>query len=137
MVAPFEEAAFNLNVDQVSDPVQTQFGWHIIKVLEKEQDRPIALATRQQLQSKVFPDWLTDRRNEADIESDIALPELETDTTQQDVFQAPPEAPVPPTATVPPVTTVPSDDTGTPGAETPGTEQTPDVSTTPDATSTP
>lgn len=31
MVAPFEEAAFALDVDQVSEPVQTQFGYHLIR----------------------------------------------------------------------------------------------------------
>ena len=31
MVAPFEEAAFALDVDQISGPVQTQFGYHLIK----------------------------------------------------------------------------------------------------------
>ncbi len=31
MVAPFEEAAFGLDVDQVSAPVQTQFGYHLIQ----------------------------------------------------------------------------------------------------------
>ncbi|GEP02821.1 hypothetical protein MOX02_08590 [Methylobacterium oxalidis] len=35
MVAPFAEAAFKLPVGQVSDPVKTQFGWHVIKVEEK------------------------------------------------------------------------------------------------------
>ena len=31
MVRPFEEAAFNLEVGDVSGPVQTQFGHHLIK----------------------------------------------------------------------------------------------------------
>ena len=35
MVAPFAEAAFKLAPGQVSDPVKTQFGWHVIKLDEK------------------------------------------------------------------------------------------------------
>ena len=31
MVKPFEEAAFNSDVDAVTDPVQTQFGYHLVK----------------------------------------------------------------------------------------------------------
>jgi len=39
MVAPFAEAAFALEPGQVSGPVQSQFGWHVIQV-EERRDRP-------------------------------------------------------------------------------------------------
>ena len=32
MVKPFSDAAFSMNVGDISEPVRTQFGWHIIKV---------------------------------------------------------------------------------------------------------
>ncbi len=36
MVQPFENAAFDTETGKVSDPVQTQFGWHLIKVIDKK-----------------------------------------------------------------------------------------------------
>ena len=38
-VYPFENAAFNTPVGKVSAPFHTQFGYHIIKVLDKRQDQ--------------------------------------------------------------------------------------------------
>ncbi len=35
MAKEFENAAFNLEVGQVSKPVKTQFGYHLIKVTDK------------------------------------------------------------------------------------------------------
>ncbi len=36
MVRAFENAAFSLEKGQVSQPVKTEFGWHLIKVTDKK-----------------------------------------------------------------------------------------------------
>lgn len=35
MVPEFEKAAFETPIGEMSDPVQTEFGWHVIKVIDK------------------------------------------------------------------------------------------------------
>lgn len=68
MVAEFEDAAFKLDVNQISDIVTTQFGYHIIQVTEKDPARPLddnTLATKKQ---QAFSDFLTKLREAAKIE---------------------------------------------------------------------
>lgn len=36
MVKPFEDAAFDAELNKVTAPVQTQFGWHLILVTDKD-----------------------------------------------------------------------------------------------------
>ncbi len=40
MVAPFEQVAFSLKAGELSKPVKSQFGWHLIKVEDRRQKPP-------------------------------------------------------------------------------------------------
>lgn len=54
MVPPFEEAVAKLETGQVSDPVETQFGWHVIKLNDTRlQQAPALDEVRQQIEGEV------------------------------------------------------------------------------------
>ena len=58
MVAPFEEAAFSLPIGEISEPIQSNFGYHIIEVLERDDARPKDEATLDQEKAVAYDDWL-------------------------------------------------------------------------------
>jgi len=61
MVAPFEEAAFSLPIGQVSEPVKTDFGYHLIEVLEKDPARAKDEAQLKQDRDQAFQTWLREQ----------------------------------------------------------------------------
>lgn len=64
MVPPFEQAAFLLEPGQISDPVESQFGWHVIRLEEKRMTAPLPFEQLmpqlgQQAMATAFNDALT------------------------------------------------------------------------------
>jgi peptidyl-prolyl cis-trans isomerase D len=50
MVAPFAEKAFSMKAGEISEPVKTQFGWHVIKV---EKTYPAATQSLEQVSTAI------------------------------------------------------------------------------------
>jgi peptidyl-prolyl cis-trans isomerase C len=50
MVKPFDEAAFGLSPGEVSDIVETQFGYHLIKVVDK---KPEGMMSYEEVKDKL------------------------------------------------------------------------------------
>lgn len=68
MVEEFSNAAFALkNIGDISQPIQTTFGWHIIQLLGKEQ-RPATADQIDQLKQTKFTEWLNAAKAEVKIE---------------------------------------------------------------------
>lgn len=68
MVAPFEEAAFSLPVGEVSEPISTTFGFHLLEVLERDAERAVETSTLEQRRSTAFDTWLEEQVAAAAVE---------------------------------------------------------------------
>ncbi len=94
MVPEFENVAFSLAIGQISKPVKSQFGWHIIQVLGHE-TRPIAPQQREQLRGQMFGDWVEEQRAQADIQTfaEVWQANVPTEPSLQSAAQQAPSAP--------------------------------------------
>jgi parvulin-like peptidyl-prolyl isomerase len=61
LVTEYEDAAYKLNIGEISQPVQSQSGWHVIQLLGKEV-RPIDQYKYEQLRQTKFQEWLDSQR---------------------------------------------------------------------------
>ena len=66
MVAEFENAAFSMKVGEISEPIQSQFGYHIIQVLGHD-NIPLNASQYEEKRQTAFTEWLTKTRDAADI----------------------------------------------------------------------
>lgn len=81
MVPAFEAATIALEVGAVSDPVETQFGWHVIKLNETRKSEPPALEdVRGQIENMLRRQEVQDILTASTEDADISVPEgLEID----------------------------------------------------------
>ena len=82
-VPEFAEAVFTLEIGEISEPVKSQFGYHIIQVIARE-ELPLAGSQLEQKKQTAFDEWLTTFRESADITtSDIWQTRIPTEPVLQ------------------------------------------------------
>lgn len=81
MVEEFENAAFSMEVGQISGPVKTKYGYHIIKVtgkkeakeatLEDARDEIVEILKEQKLSSE-YSEWLEEKKAEYNVYNSLS-----------------------------------------------------------------
>ena len=80
MVEEFEKAAFSMDIDEISDPVKSEYGYHIIKVTGKKEAKKASLEDNKDeikdalLESKMseeYATWLEEVKKDYDIENTL------------------------------------------------------------------
>jgi peptidyl-prolyl cis-trans isomerase SurA len=86
LVPEFEDAMSHLDINRLSDPVQSQFGWHLIQVLEREESDDTDELLKKQAREELFKRkveeetelWMRRIRDEAYVEIRLDEPAPET-----------------------------------------------------------
>ncbi len=89
MVPEFDEKVFSMNVGDVSDLVKTNYGYHIIEVLDKKEDKEASLEdVKEEIKDKLFENgmqteyvqWLEEKRAAYKIENTLTDTESDEET---------------------------------------------------------
>nr|WP_316047006.1 peptidylprolyl isomerase [Planococcus glaciei] len=80
MAPEFEEVAFAMKIDEVSEPVETEYGFHIIKVTNKTEAQEATLEnSKEQIKETLFDEalnteyaaWLSEKQASYEIENKL------------------------------------------------------------------
>jgi foldase protein PrsA len=74
MVAEFEEVAFDLEIGETSELIKTEFGYHVIEVLEREV-RELESQLLQAFQQRAFEEWFAEQEELAEVERFVSFVE--------------------------------------------------------------
>lgn len=69
LVQPFADATLDIPVGEIGGPVQTEFGWHLIHVIDRQTEpfETVRETLLQELRGQVFTDWLIASLQAAEI----------------------------------------------------------------------
>lgn len=76
MVPQFDEAAFALEIGEISEPISTTFGYHILEVLDRDEARPKDENQLSQERDSAYQEWLQSQINTLEIERPESITDL-------------------------------------------------------------
>lgn len=86
------EAAFSAEPGTVVGPIETGYGWHVIKVIDKDDNRPLTATQYSMATEQARSQWLEQQRETYNVSSDHYDP---TPSPTAETFVPPADAPTP------------------------------------------
>jgi hypothetical protein len=71
MTEPFEEIAFALPAGEISEPFETEFGWHIVLLLDRDEARALTDQQITDVTQRMQTRWVEEQREAMEISSTV------------------------------------------------------------------